>query len=180
MEINTNKWYIKFYLYLKNINYGKTHRLPQDICSLRTTLFTSLLLFILAGPTWIAFSLAERWNDSDDETNGWGPLLFNIFFSMLVIGVFTSWKSSNQGDFLFNIISTYGVFIWYFSPIIIIGSIIISFFIIKTLFEFIIKNIKKSLRIKKKIHSDEKLSVIKTMYKSWRDDFCTKIEWKNE
>jgi len=173
MELNSNSWYIKFYLFL----HGKVkHQLPKDICSLRNQLIKTAILLLLTGPLWIAIAAFNKWVGDNDDIEPWNVLLANLFLSaVFLVALIKSVPGINSiaSPDLTILIILGG---WYIGSVIFAAAFILTILALYFMIVAIIDRYKKL--IPKKQSSNYGPGLVKTMYKSWKEKYCTKITWK--
>lgn len=174
LKINTNKWYIKFYMFLHNIN---KKQLPNNSCTLRNELIKTFFIFLITAPLWLLISTIKKNANDYDKIKSYQILGISLFLNLLSVTFLTK---SETNLLMFTDFAPY---IIYFAPSIVVLSTILIILLIAGILYFPYKYIeneemKKFKKVNfKKAKKEKTDGVIKKLYKSWRDKNCQKIEW---
>ena len=174
LSLNSNIWYIKFYMYLMN---KRKYELPKDICTLRRSLIQTFLIFSLIAPLWLLWVQLERYANSVDITKPFGLLLSNLFIvmmSILIINDKVPLSTLDNGGMLI-------IVVWIFASVIALAVIILLVsivLIIISFFNYIGTKMDKPKTNMGGIKHPKKISLFKRLYNSYKEKFCTPIDWK--
>jgi len=117
-----------------------------------------------------------KWTGESDDINPWKVLGVNLVLAPIVfLGLLKTIPAIETITSInFTILILSGT--WYIGPVIFAT---VFFLVVFTLYLILVAIIDAYKNIKrKKVSENNSPGLIKTMYKSWRDKYCTKITWR--
>jgi|ERR1035437_5175662 hypothetical protein len=172
---------IKETSFLGKLNNYFYNNKPKTTCELNKRLIYMFFINLFSLPS-LFFFVIIRWFKRKDESFARGNthfiytcLYFHMFMTIMGIMIMFGDKTFLKYSLFTKIIGS-----WLYAPIIFFIIIIIVFILlllVKIVLEYIASIKKPIVSINPLVKKEKKPSVIKELYNSFKNKYCSKIEW---